>query len=271
MNNPKYRRPLNSDQIETLELLYKFRFGSVDLVREYFDKSSRGLIFNRLKVLEDQDLIAKHFDSSYRIQGKPAAYYLLPAGARKIQERRDPEDDQVNIKGIYKDKSVSESFIEHALNIFGTYSQLKSQYGNMLSFFTKSDLVSYEHFPKPLPDAFLNLEKAETTKHFFLDILEEDQPFFTSVRKIKKYMDYKDSGNWISTGEDFPAILLICESTSFQKRLRKQIARMLDKSLAYNLIFVTTTKEELKALKDSDVIWQSTFEFDEKLSLQDIL
>ena len=146
-NNPKYRRPLNSDQVDTLELLYKFRFGSIDLIREYFSKSSRGLIFSRLKVLEEQGFIAKRFDSSYRIQGKPAAYYLLPAGARKLQDARSSEDEAINIKSIYKDKSVSETFIQHSLNIFTAYNQLKAHHGDSLDFFTKSDLAGYEHLP----------------------------------------------------------------------------------------------------------------------------
>lgn len=100
-------------------------------------------------MLEYQDLIAKRFDSSYRIQGKPAAYYLLPAGTRKLQERREPEEqDEVRVKSIYKDKSVSQGFIEHSLNIFTIYNLLKAQYGKTLDFFTKSDLVSYDHFPE---------------------------------------------------------------------------------------------------------------------------
>jgi hypothetical protein len=270
-NNPKYRRPLNSDQVDTLELLYKFRFGSVDLIRRYFSKSSRGLIFSRLNVLEEQGFIAKRFDSSYRIQGKPAAYYLLPAGARKLQETRGPEDEAVNIKGIYKDKTVSELFIQHSLNIFAMYNQLKAHYSDSLDFFTKSDLANYEHYPKPLPDAFLSLEAGENTKHFFVEVQEDTQPFFTAVRKVKKYIDYKDSGEWAITETDFPAILFICESASLQKRLQKQIAKMLDKTLTSDLIFVTAATEEIRELKDNDTVWQLASDPDEKRSLQDIL
>jgi hypothetical protein len=266
-----HRKKLNTEQIEVLELLYKFRFGSNDLTAQYFGKKDRSFVFKRLSILLDQGFIAKRFDSSYRIQGKPAAYYLLPAGARKLQEHRNPEDEEVNIKSIYKDKSISETFIQHSLNIFAAYNQLKAHYGDSLDFFTKSDLTSYEHYPKPLPDAFLSLEAGGGAKHFFVEIQEDSQPFFTAVRKVKKYIDYKDSGEWAITETDFPVILTICESVSLQKRLQKQTAKMLDKTLSDDLVFATTTKEELKTLKDNDVIWRSTFDLDEKLSLQDIL
>lgn len=269
-NNPKYRRPLNSNQVETLELLYKFRFGSIDLIREYFNKSSRGLIFSRLKVLEEQGIIAKRFNSSYRIQGKPAAYYLLPTGARKLQETRSPEDEAVNIKSIYKDKTVSETFIQHSLSIFTVYNQLKARYANELAFFTKTDVASYEHFPKPLPDAFVSLETKNSTRYFFIEIVEDAQPFFTAVRSIKKYLDHKESGEWAITETDYPAILFICESTSLQKRLQKQITKMLNASWVDSIDFATTTKAELASLSENDAIWQEVTEPDAKLSLQDI-
>ena len=269
-SNPKYRRPLNSNQVETLELLYKFRFGSVDLIREYFKKSSRGLIFSRLKVLEEQGFIAKRFDSFYRIQGKPAAYYLLPSGARKLQETRSSEDDVVNIKSIYKDKTVSETFIQHSLSIFTVYNQLKAQYGDELAFFTKTNLTSYEHFPKPLPDAFVSLETKSSTRYFFIEIVEDSQPFFTAVRCIKKYLDHKESGEWAITETEYPAILFICESISLQKRLQKQTTKMLNASWVDSLVFATATKSELASLTENDAIWQKVTEPDDKLSLQDI-
>jgi hypothetical protein len=266
----KTRRKLNAEQLEVLELLYKFRFGSNDLIAQYFGKKSRSFVFKRLSILLEQGFIGKRFDSSYRIQGKPAAYYLLPAGARKLQETRSPEDEAINIKGIYKDKTISELFIQHSLNIFAMYNQLKAHYSNSLDFFTKSDLASYEHYPRPLPDAFLSLEAEGSTKHFFVEIPEDSQPFFTAVRKVKKYIDYKDSGEWAITETDFPAILFVCESASLQKRLQKQIAKMLSKTLTDDLVFVTATAEELRGLKDNNAIWQSTSDPDEKLSLQDI-
>lgn len=259
---PKYRKNLNSEQLEVLELLYKFRFGSNNLIAEYFGKKQRGFVFKRLKILEEQGYIGKRFESSYRIQGKPAAYYLLPAGARKLQERHNPED--INVKAIYKDKSVSESFIQHSHNIFSVYNQLKTHYDSKLNFFTKSDLTSFEHFPKPLPDGFLSLEVKKSTGHFFLEIIEDSQPFFATVRKIKKYIDYNESGEWDITETDFPTILFICESTSLQKRLQKQLLKQTNDY--DDCTFATTTKAELRAMDTDDAIWL-TDDPDEKLSL----
>ncbi|SRR6266536_3640222 len=265
---PKTRRKLNAEQLEVLELLYKFRFGSNNLIADYFGKKDRSFVFKRLTILLEQGLIGKRFEPSYRIQGKPAAYYLTPAGARKVQEHRE-DKDEVNIKSIYKDKTVSEGFIRHCLQIFALYNQLKAEYDDKLNFFTKSDLAGYEHFPPSLPDAFLSLSVSDT-KHFFLDVIDDNQPFFAAVRKIKQYLGFKSDGEWTLTETEFPAILLICESTSTQKRLQKRIIATLNKSLEDDIVFASTTIKEIAMLDEEDTIWQVATDPDNKVPLSSI-
>jgi hypothetical protein len=99
---PKYRRPLNTEQIQILEILYKFRFVSVAVLKEYFIESNPGMnVFRRLETLEQQEFIAKRYFDNQRLLHKPVAYYLLPAGGRKLREYRDKDDtDEINIKNI---------------------------------------------------------------------------------------------------------------------------------------------------------------------------
>jgi hypothetical protein len=217
-----HRKKLNAEQLEVLGLLYKFRFGSNDLIAQYFGKKDRSFVFKRLSILLEQGLIGKRFDSSYRIQGKPAAYYLTPAGARVLQERRE---DAINIKAIYKDKTVSDQFVRHSLDLLGIYNQLKAQYGERLKFFTKANLnrEQFNYFPQPLPDAYARLRLGGEEKQFFLDIYYDDQPFFAAVRKVKQYVEYAEAGSWEETGTNLPAVLCVCESASLQKRLQKRL------------------------------------------------
>lgn len=64
MSSPKYRRKLNKEQFEVLELLYRFRFGTSQLIANYFSKSSGDFAYKRLKILVEQGLIAKRFDGT---------------------------------------------------------------------------------------------------------------------------------------------------------------------------------------------------------------
>lgn len=244
----KHRKKLNSEQLEVLELLYKFRFASNDLIAKYFGKKDRSFVFKRLSILLEQGLIGKRFDSSYRLQGKPAAYYLTPAGARLLQGQREP-GGAINIKAIYKDKTVSEQFVRQCLDLLVIYIRLKDQYGERLKFFTKANLSreQFDYFPKPLPDAYVRLRLGGEEKQFFLDMFYDDQPFFAAARKIKRHVEYAESGEWDETGTNLPATLIVCESVSLKKRLLKRIAS------ASESTFALISKPELKA---NELLWQ---------------
>lgn len=263
---PKYRKQLNDNQVKVLKLLFKFRFGSGELLAQSFGKQRSTDIYRRLRILEDQGLIAKRYEPSYRLLGKPAAYYLLPAGARALQER-DPKAE-FNIKTIYKDKTVSEQFIRYCLDIFAVYSQMQAKYGGKLKFFTKSQFAKYDYFPKKLPDAYIRLKNSRGEKDFFLDIYHDDQPFFTALRRVKQYIDYSEEADWSVTESDFPTVLAVCESVSLQKRLRKRIVKLVDDSWEEDMRFALTTNADLASGKNA--IWQPADDPDETLALSQI-
>jgi hypothetical protein len=264
---PKYRHTLNQEQISVLELLYKFRFASSDLVAQYSGKNSGVFVYKRLQILHEQGFIGKRFDSSYRLQGRPAAYYLTPKGVRKLQTHREKPD--INIPGLYKEKIVSEAFVQHCMNVLAVYLRLRQLYSDQLKFFTKSQLKQFDYFPQPLPDAYISLNYNGESQRFFLDLLENSTPFFVLNKRIKQYIDYYESGAWDETGSDFPVILFLCETSSLEKRLRKQLEANLGKSDADELLVATAVQSEF--LKSGgDAIWKTVDDPDEKLSLHDI-
>jgi len=169
---PKYRKKLNQEQVAVLQMLYRFRFASNEQIAEFQDKPNSKAVQKRLKILEDQGLIAKHYDKSYKLKGKPAAYYLTPQGARAFVAHipRKP-DEPLNMKRLYKEKDVSEGFIKHCKNILDVYLALKALYPEQgkLGYFTKSQLSyeKYDFFPSPLQDAYIHIKTSNSDRHFF--------------------------------------------------------------------------------------------------------
>lgn len=254
-SEPKYRKKLNEEQLAVLNLLYTFRFASNEHVAKYSGKKNNKHVQKRLKILEDQEYIAKRYDKSYKLKGKPAAYYLLPKGARALVDVGDRDNNEpINIKRIYKDKDVSEGFIEHSLNILGVYLALSALHGNKLDFFTKSDLKyeQFDFYPQPLPDAHVRVSAKDGDKNFFLDIFEDTQPFFVLIRRIKKYLEYAGSGEWPE--EPLPTILVVVENKSVHKRLRKRIAKELRDSYE-EVSFATTRPEYLHDSEYKGKVW----------------
>ncbi len=262
-SEPKYRKKLNQEQLAVLNLLYTFRFASSEQIAKYSGKKNSKHVQKRLKILEDQEYIAKRYDKSYKLKGKPAAYYLTSKGARALIQYDPPEEDEpVNIKRIYKDKDVSENFVQHSLNILSIYLQLDDLYDDKLRFFTKTLLSfeKYEYFPQPLPDAFISVRGGAQgkgkTRRFLLNIFEDNEPFFVLIRRIKKYLEYAGSGEWAATEMELPTILMVAENKSVHKRLRKRIAKELRDSYE-EVAFATTRLDYLLDAGYEGKVWFS--------------
>lgn len=218
---------LNTKQLSILDTLYRFRFGTTDLLAKALGVKTKNKMNERLKVLLDQEYIGRHYESSYRLLGKHASYFLLPKGI-KVLRQFDDKYDETMLHNIYKDKSASEQFINHSLAIFNTYCELKAKYGESLRYFTKSQLGQYEYFPKPLPDAYARIQKQNKEVQYFIELLEAHRPFFISARKFKHYIEYSETGEWEDTGTTLPKVILLCDSDTLKKRMDKQVLKLDD-------------------------------------------
>ena len=248
INKPTVRK-LNYNQQVILKHLLKFRFITRHSITKLFADSNPGMdVYRKLQVLEGQGLIAKRFNSSYPLLGKPAAYYLLPNGIRILQDDNQQTNSKSRIKAIYKDKSVSKQFIEECLTIFNIYAALR-EHNTGLKYFTKADLSheDYEYFPQPLPDAYVKLPDGT---HFFLQVHHAHQPFFVATRAVKRYVDYFENGVWDDTGTDFPMVLFVVDSASIQKRLNEYIRKTTED-------ISTFTALRSDVLNGSSRIWHS--------------
>jgi len=225
---PKYRRPLNNYQVAILNTLYKFRFTTTALLAENQNAKNLRVISSRLKILADQGYIGMNYDSSYRIKGQPATYYLKTDGIRFL--RAQDYTNESALRSIYHDKRATSSRIAHRLHVFQVYVQLKNQYPSRFKFYSKTELMGKDYVPKTKPDALL--VDTETNQHYFMDYLEDTASFWTLRKTIRRYITYAELGVWQKRkpGIPHPGILLICESSRLSKKVASLVNRELDSS-----------------------------------------
>ena len=253
----KYRRPLNKQQVRTLFILYWYRFCTSKQIAVSLKRSDPKGIQNKLKILEDQELINKRYDKSYRLAGRPAEYYITPKGARELEKRKPDSTNQWATKSLYKNKTVSDDFLKHTITLTDTAQHMRAIYGDKIWILPKSYMANYDFYPKWTPDLHLKIPaRGETSaKHYFVDVWNSSKPFFVSVRKTRNYVNFRESGDW-QEDEPYPTILAICEDTSTQKKLNRQMKRILDESWDDELVFATTTRRQFEnATKPTDKIW----------------
>ena len=236
MKEPKYRRPLNPQQITILNTLYKFRFTTIALLAQNQQANLR-VISNRLKILVDQGYIGMNYDSSYRIAGRPATYYLATKGIRFLRER--PYTNESALRSIYHDKRAEQHRINHRLNVFKAYIQLKHTYPDRFKFYSKTELMDKAYAPKTKPDAYI-VDK-ETSKSYFLECLEDNTAYWTLRKTIRKYITFAELEVWqeYKPKQPEPEVLLICESAKLEKTVGRLVDKASDRSYANVNIRVT--------------------------------
>ena len=216
----KKERKLNKGQLAVLTLLYRYRFTTSELLAKFENQKHLQVTRSRLTNLEKQGYIGKRYDSSYKLAGKFAAYYLLPKGLRCLKSI-DAADPQV-IKMIYNDSKASDKFIDFCLSVFRTAQALTSFYDKEAKVFTRTELLDYDYFPQPQPDLYLSI-KRKSLRHYFVDLHDDAAPTFVLAKKMKKYAEHQESGEWDTTGSDYPEVIIVCLSPAGEKRLRKKL------------------------------------------------
>lgn len=268
MNTPTKHYALTKKQQEILNLLYRFRFATAELISKTTNTNIR-IINQRLKLMVELQYIGRNYNSDYRIQRKPAIYYMQENGVNELKKINTDKRYSPNIlKAIKNDHNRSESFINHQLIVFEVCCDLQAKYGNSIQYFTKSQFSGYAHYPKPLPDAFVVLGAGDDETEFFLDILPE-HPFFLSTRKVMQYVEYSNErkSDWVEATESYlPSVLLVCENESLQKRLNKKMRGAVS-NLDEDMTIYTAALSDLGA----DDGWVDIAKPEERLSFDELI
>lgn len=265
-------------QLAVLKQLYRFRFGTTDLLARSLDLKDGRYIHMRLDALVKQEYIGKNYDSTYKLEGKSATYYLLPKAFAALKQYAKTDGKEVSLKTLrnaYKDKEASERFIAKKLAVFTIYDKLRASYGANLGFWTKEQLNfdKYDYLPEPKPDAYLTITPdgiRPRDRYFFLNYLDDETPFFVHVRRLQKYIDYVEAEEWgEATNSKLRGVLLVCESTSLLKRIRKKLAQSADEDEAPRFCY-TTLDALKKSTAEDDEVWQMVGKPLEVFGLKDI-
>ena len=263
------RSALKQGQIDILETLYKYRFGSRQLLADSLSIKSGSNLFEKLNVLMKHGFVARRYDKSFKLRGVPAAYYLTPKGLRKLQSIHG-SGCVINaiIKASYRDKVVSQSFVNHVVEVYAHVNKLQHKHPP-LKVFLRREMALYSYFPTNPPDAFLSLKTNDGLRRLFFDVVSKDTPPSTTNRRLVNYMEFFDEGGWDATGSDLPKLLFVLENPAAENRLRRATHAVRSRfDLDDEIEIYTATTENL--LGEDSAIWSNVDEPGELLSLDEL-
>lgn len=248
--------PVTDKQKQIISFLFKFRFLTVNQLLKYFHHKDPHRIKEWLTDLKEKKYISVIEDKTDPT--KPHIF-CLSTKAKYIMESEDY--DGKFLDRLYKEKDLSENFINHCLFIFDIYLYFLSQKekNSTLYFLTQQDLTGYDFFPEELPDAYIAVESKEGTDKYFLDLFDDyRKPAGVTRFTLRKYITYCEDGSWQANTENgpFPSLLFVLPDQRRKKHIYMYGRAKLEKTFEDISLFVTT-QDVIKLSKDKTNIWQA--------------
>jgi hypothetical protein len=235
--------------------MYKFRFITSALLAHY-NNISRSSANKTLNLLLSQKYIDRLYNDSYLLLGKSAQYYLAPKSLRLLSNGDEFNDGVVH--AMYKNKSLSDGFIDRNVDILNVYLNFRDSYPHTFHMFTKSEIWGDGYFPDPKPSLYLRRIEASTDmpNEYLFDIFADPQ-LYVMKKQFDAYLEHYESGDWEAERKtDYPTILIACPDSHREVRLQAHIAKRLDDMGIDGLKVFTTTTEALFDPSRDKTIWR---------------
>lgn len=260
---------INKSQLELLKFIAKYRLVTVRQVQQNFGLKSRTSVNNKLKRLVITELVGMKYDSSKKLSGVPAIFFLTAKGLREVQKHL-PYITEAIIRTSYSDHNASDSLIEKSAEVFSLSQSLLHHYPDM-KVLTARQVDDLSYFPRPLPELYLAHQLEQGVKRFFLFNLRDVKRYDIAVRSaISKLVAYRESEKYAESDNEFPIVLLVCRTATIERLVQRVMRSALSKSYETMLVY-TTSYQALTRLEDTyQPIWSSIEDPDTLITLDEV-
>lgn len=245
---------LTKQQTKVLGLIYTFRFVTAPLLADVL-RIRRYSIYEVLETLVAKDQLVKVYDSSWKIDRKPALYYLSKQGATTVRKLLDLPPQAIN--SIYQDHRASQDFITECLNTIACYSALSRKLPDGTIIRTRTELNQYSHLlPKHPPQLYIH---TPDNQEAFILILPTKLPYFVNKRR-EEYITHSEDEGWEGS---YPTVAFILKDPKtrygFLYNTKQALENLgIDEDCEGEITILTTDIETLKTNKSN--IWSDPWQ-----------
>ena len=228
-------------------LIYKFRFITIPLLTTYQNLKNETTMLRTLRILEEKGYIYRKYEPSYKIDRKPAIYWLTAKGVAVFKD--DPRFNPSILHSYYKNKHLSDEFIGHNIDTFTVYNSIRDSYKGQFEMFTKQEIAHFTDFPDNKPDIYLRGEK-----EYFI-VLAHDMQSFLLKKRLLEYINHSEEEGW-SSG-NYPTLLFVLNSNNSESRFLDFAKNSIDSAgiTSIELPIATTTIKAISQTINTPDIW----------------
>ena len=237
---------LNAKQQHILTLLYKFRYTTIPLLTQYKNLKSNSLQ-RTLDILLKKEYIGRKFEPLFKIDRKPAIYFLRAKGIALLSG--DSRFNSSVLHSFYKNKSLSQAFMQHSIDTLAIFNALKQDYGDIYQIFTRQELAAFDDLPETKPDLYLR-----GGHEYFVTLAHDVQPYLIRKR-LAEYIEHSEEEGW--SGGVYPALLFVFADSNNEVRFLDFAKSALESAGidADELTIATTTIKALTMPLRESKIW----------------
>lgn len=247
---------LTKQQIQTLKIVYKFRFTTAVHLAQYRNlRSDRSARLN-LEALVTKEYLLKRYEKSYRLAGKGASYSLAPKALEYLKTVH--QLNTTALHAMHKNKTTSDSYVDEHIELMAIYLAVRSHYAETFVQFAKVELIEQDYFPQPRPDLYIRRDKPQQSKtnEYFVYNLREDL-LFQNKKRLKHLLRHFEKDGWDG---NYPTILLVCNTQSIANRIGEYLVEL---ELDEEFHCLSTTRHKLLSVKEANV-WEP-YDVDQQL------
>jgi len=243
---------ITKKQVEIIHLLVKYRYLNRIHIQKLLNHKQSHRVKVWLRDLSNKEYLVRFYSNKFGENIKPA-YYCLAVKSRKIL-KPDPEINPNYLDQIYREKKLSQRFIDQCFFVADTYLTIRDyciKHSCTFHFLTRSQLNGFEALPSPLPAAMIRITQKRKIARYFVEYFDSLTPRFAIRKNISQYLDDLDIEDFEKIYKiSFPAIIYACPNEMWVRYVSKQIKKSLDES--YNDVnFIVTTQKSLSQAADN--------------------
>lgn len=204
MSEDKKDQKLTGQQQRVLKLLFKFRFVSAGLLADVMG-IRRASVYEVLEQLINKGLATKVYKPAFRIDRKPAYYYLNKTGVTTVRKLMDVKESVVH--ALYKNDEMTDEFVNHSMKLTQCYIAIIRHLPTGTEIFSKAEINRYRQFPKNRPDLYIRTPDGQEA----VVVLVDDKPAYITRKRLDEILTHSENEGWSG---DYPRICFVLKDNS---------------------------------------------------------
>ena len=163
-------------------------------------------VYQVLEQLVSKKLVAKVYEPKFRIDRKPAYYYLNKSGVTAVRKLMDVKGSVVH--ALYKNDEMTDDFVSHSMKLIQCYTAITKYLPKDSAVFSKTEINRFRQFPKNRPDLYIRTPDGKEA----IVVSADDKPPYIVRKRLDEIITHSEDESW--EGDNYPHICFVLKDSA---------------------------------------------------------